>query len=103
MRRTRVKICGITRAEDARAACEAGADAIGLVFYPPSPRMLALEQAAALRRSLAPYVTAVALFVNPAKEEVERVIKEMEEKAEEAEATSLEEQLKKKPHKAMKF
>ena len=75
MRRTRVKICGITREEDARAACEAGADAIGLVFYPPSPRMLALERAEALRRALAPYVTAVALFVNPAKEEVEQVIR----------------------------
>ena len=72
--RTRVKICGITRAEDARAAAEAGADAIGLVFYPPSPRFVSIEQAHSLRRSLAPFVSAVALFVNPSREDVERVI-----------------------------
>lgn len=72
--RTRIKICGITRAEDARAAAEAGADAIGLVFYRPSPRFLTLEQARALRRSLPPFVSAVALFVNPAADEVKRVL-----------------------------
>lgn len=72
--RTRVKICGITRAEDARAACEAGADAIGLVFYPASPRFLLHEQARMLRDGLPPFVTAVALFVNPSRDEVERVI-----------------------------
>lgn len=72
--RTRVKICGITRVEDAQAACEAGADAIGLVFYPPSPRFLAIERARALRDALPPFVTPVALFVDPSEEEVERVI-----------------------------
>jgi len=72
--RTRVKICGITRAQDVRAAAEAGADAIGLVFYPPSPRFVTIEQARSLRRGLAPFVSAVALFVNPAREDVERVI-----------------------------
>jgi len=62
--RTRVKICGITRTEDARAAAQAGADAIGLVFYPPSPRCLSLEWAQELRKDLPPFVTPVLLFVN---------------------------------------
>lgn len=73
----RVKICGITRREDALAAAQAGADAIGLVFYPPSPRCLALAQARALRNALPPFVTAIALFVNPARDEVERVLAEV--------------------------
>jgi phosphoribosylanthranilate isomerase len=68
--RTRIKICGITRAADARAAAEAGADAIGLVFYPPSPRHLSIELARELRYSLPPFVAAVALFVNPDAETV---------------------------------
>ncbi len=72
--RTRVKICGITRAEDAQAAALAGADAIGLVFYPPSPRFLTAERARALRDALPPYVMPVALFVNPAREEVHAVL-----------------------------
>jgi phosphoribosylanthranilate isomerase len=71
--RVRVKICGITRREDALAAARAGADAIGLVFYPPSPRCLSLAQARALRNALPPFVTVIALFVNPARDEVERV------------------------------
>jgi len=75
--RTRVKICGITRTVDARAAAEAGADAIGLVFYPPSPRFLSGEQALAVRRALPPFVSAVALFVNASGEEVERVLEEV--------------------------
>lgn len=62
--RTRVKICGITRVEDAAAAAACGADAIGLNFYPPSPRAVDLETAAAIRRALPPFVTAVGLFVN---------------------------------------
>ena len=72
--RTRVKICGITRIDDAQAAARAGADAIGLVFYPPSPRFLGLEQARALRDAVPPYVTPVALFVNPARDEVRAVL-----------------------------
>ena len=63
--RTRVKICGITRTQDARAAAEAGADAIGLVFYPPSPRYLSAERAVEIRDALPPFVQTVALFVNP--------------------------------------
>src|SRR5260370_32950797 len=62
--RTRVKICGITRSGDARAAAEAGADAIGLVFYPPSPRYLSVERAGEIRDALPPLVQTVALFVN---------------------------------------
>src|SRR5262245_1287345 len=62
--RTRIKICGITRPQDGRAAAEAGADAIGLVFYPPSPRYLSLERAKEIRDALPPFVQTVALFVN---------------------------------------
>jgi len=75
--RTRVKICGITRAEDLRAAAEAGADAIGLNFYPPSPRCLTVERARALREALPPYVSAVAVFVNAPEAEVRRVLDEV--------------------------
>jgi phosphoribosylanthranilate isomerase len=72
--RTRIKICGITRAEDARAAAQAGADAIGLVFYPASPRFLSLEWARQLATELPPFVSTVALFVNPAAAEVYTVL-----------------------------
>jgi phosphoribosylanthranilate isomerase len=72
--RTRVKICGITRAEDARAASRAGADAIGLVFYPPSPRYLSTERAVEVRDALAPFVQTVALFVNPDAAQVAQVL-----------------------------
>ena len=72
--RTRIKICGITRVEDARAAAQAGADAIGLVFYPPSPRFLSPEWARELRNDLPPFVMPVALFVNPAAAEVYTVL-----------------------------
>jgi phosphoribosylanthranilate isomerase len=72
--RTRVKICGMTRLEDVRAAAQAGADAIGLVFYPPSPRCLSLEQAAQLRNAVPPFVGAVALFVNAPVAEVRAVL-----------------------------
>ena len=72
--RTRIKICGITRAEDARAAAECGADAVGLVFYPPSPRYLSTERAAELRDALPPFVQTVALFVNPDAAQVAQVL-----------------------------
>jgi phosphoribosylanthranilate isomerase len=72
--RTRVKICGITRPEDARAAARAGADAIGLVFYPASPRFLGIERAVEIRDALPPFVQTVALFVNPDPAQVAQVI-----------------------------
>lgn len=72
--RTRVKICGITRDEDLRATADAGADAFGLVFYPPSPRFLALERARELSRAAPAFLTSVALFVNATGEEVKRVL-----------------------------
>jgi len=77
MRRTRIKICGITRAEDLRAVVAAGADALGFVFYPPSPRYVTVEQAAALARATPPFVSNVALFVNPTVEEVRAVVAAM--------------------------
>jgi phosphoribosylanthranilate isomerase len=72
--RTRVKICGITRTADAAAAANAGADAIGLVFYPPSPRFLSIERAREIRDALPPFVQAVALFVNADAAQVSQVI-----------------------------
>ncbi len=72
--RTRIKICGITRPGDARAAAEAGADAIGLVFHPPSPRFLSVERALGIRDALPPFVQTVALFVNPDAAQVAQVI-----------------------------
>lgn len=70
---TRIKICGITRVEDGLVAARAGADAIGLVFA-PSPRHVSLGQARAIVEALPPFVTSVALFVNPAAAEVEAVL-----------------------------
>ena len=75
--RTRVKICGITRVADAQSAAQCGADAIGLVFYAPSPRFLSVEQARTVRRALPSFVGAIALFVNPSVGEVERVLAEV--------------------------
>jgi len=73
--RTRIKICGITRAEDARIAVELGADAIGLVFYAPSPRYVGLAQARAIIAAVPPFVTVVGLFVDPARDQVESVLR----------------------------
>ena len=72
--RTRIKICGVTRPGDAVAAAQAGADAIGLVFYPPSPRFLNVERAREIRDALPPFVQAVALFVNPDAAQVAQAI-----------------------------
>ncbi len=71
---TRVKICGITRIEDAHAAAGAGADAIGLVFYDRSPRCVGVDQARAVLASLPPFVTSVGLFVNAPAAQVEAVL-----------------------------
>lgn len=73
--RVRIKICGITRLEDARAAIAAGADALGFVFYPPSPRYVSPDVAAAIIRELPPFVTTVGLVVNPQLDEVQQLLK----------------------------
>ena len=64
-KRTRIKLCGLTRAADVAAAVELGADAIGLVFYPPSPRAVSPEQAGALLAQVPAFISTVGLFVNP--------------------------------------
>jgi phosphoribosylanthranilate isomerase len=63
--RTRIKLCGLSRREDVAHAIELGADAIGLVFYPPSPRALGVADALELTHDLPPFVSVVGLFVNP--------------------------------------
>ena len=73
--RVRVKICGMTCLEDARVAVEAGADALGFMFYEPSPRNVSFEQAAAIIRSLPPYVARVGVFVNADKSQVEETLR----------------------------
>ncbi|MEY2343091.1 phosphoribosylanthranilate isomerase [Acidithiobacillus sp. IBUN Pt1247-S3] len=70
----RVKICGITSVADAQLAAAAGADAIGLVFYPPSPRNVTIAGAREILAALPPFVTRVGLFVNPEAAWVEEVL-----------------------------
>lgn len=72
--KTRIKICGLTRLEDVRAAVAAGSDAIGLVFYPPSPRYVERETAAVLARAVPPFITVTGLFVNAAPAEVRETL-----------------------------
>ncbi len=75
--RTRIKICGITQPEDGLAAVKAGADAIGLVFYPPSPRAVTIEQAQIIVEQLPPFVTVVGLFVNEGRERIEQTLQQV--------------------------
>jgi phosphoribosylanthranilate isomerase len=70
--RTRIKICGITREADLDAAVEAGADAIGFVLWPRSPRQVSIERATELARRLPAFVMPVGLFVNPSEDEIRR-------------------------------
>lgn len=74
MTAVRIKICGITRVDDALAAVAAGADAIGLVFYARSPRAVSIEQARAIVAALPPFVTSVGLFVDMGRAELESVL-----------------------------
>ncbi|MFC3944381.1 phosphoribosylanthranilate isomerase [Pseudomonas gingeri NCPPB 3146 = LMG 5327] len=74
MSAVRSKICGITRIEDALAAVEAGADAIGFVFYAKSPRAVTFQQARAIIAALPPFVTTVGLFVNASRCELGEIL-----------------------------
>ena len=74
MSAVRSKICGITRIEDALIAAEAGADAIGLVFYAKSPRAVSIQQARDIVAALPAFVTTVGLFVNASREELNDVL-----------------------------
>ncbi|KIQ31910.1 MULTISPECIES: phosphoribosylanthranilate isomerase [Pseudomonas syringae group] len=74
MSAVRSKICGITRIEDALAAVEAGADAIGLVFYAKSPRAVSVQQARAIIAALPPFITTVGLFVNASRCELNETL-----------------------------
>lgn len=72
--RTRAKICGITRLEDITSAVQAGADAIGLVFFAPSPRSVTIEKAKELAHAIPPYVQLVGLFVNASVAEIQTTL-----------------------------
>jgi phosphoribosylanthranilate isomerase len=74
MRRTRVKICGITRVADGIAACDAGADAIGLVFWSGTPRMVEIGRALEIADAVPPFVTTVGLFVDPEPSDVRSIM-----------------------------
>ena len=77
MRYTRVKICGITRLDDAMTACDAGVDAIGLVFCEKSVRNIEITQAAKISRALPAFVTSVALFMNENAATIRQVLDEV--------------------------
>ncbi len=76
--RTRIKICGLKEAEHVHVAVGAGADALGFVFYPPSPRNLEVSSAKALRSHMPAFVNCVALFVNPSMADVQNVIENVQ-------------------------
>jgi len=72
--RTRVKICGITRAQDALKAVELGVDAIGLVFYEKSPRAISIEEARTIIQKMPPFISIVGLFVDPSPKDVAAIL-----------------------------
>lgn len=77
MPRTLVKICGLTSVDDALAACAAGADALGLVFYPPSPRAVSVAQAREIAAAIPPFVTVVALVVDEPAAVIDRILEQV--------------------------
>ena len=74
---TRIKICGITRAEDVQAVAASGADAFGLVFYEKSPRHVTLHQARDVIRAVPPFLSTIGLFVNPAESAVREILSQV--------------------------
>ena len=74
MMRTRAKICGITRPQDIQSAVNAGVDAIGFVFFEPSPRYVNIELAQQLAKLIPPYINIVGLFVNASAEDIAQVL-----------------------------
>ena len=72
--RTRIKICGLTREADVECAVQSGADAVGFVFYPGSPRYVAVARASELAQRLPPFVTPVGLFVNASERDIEAAV-----------------------------
>ncbi len=76
--RTRVKICGITRVEDALVAVQSGADAVGLVFYAESPRNISLQVAQQIVAALPPFVSVVGLFVNASANKIQTVLAQLQ-------------------------
>lgn len=77
MTQTRIKICGITSPEDALAVAHSGADALGLVFYPPSPRAVSADQAREIVAVLPPFITVVGLFVDEPSASIERIVSQV--------------------------
>ena len=75
--RVRIKVCGMTRKEDVAAAGRLGVDAVGLVFYPKSPRNVSIDQARELVSALPAFVSVTALFLDPVREHVQRVLDEV--------------------------
>ena len=73
MNRTRIKVCGITRLDDALRAVDLGVDALGFVFWPGSPRCVSLRQAAAIAEALPPLVATVGVFVNQPLDEIRTI------------------------------
>jgi phosphoribosylanthranilate isomerase len=74
---TRIKICGITRAQDVQAVAASGADAFGLVFYEKSPRHVTLHQARDVIRAVPPFLSTIGLFVNPAESAVREILSQV--------------------------
>ena len=74
---TQVKICGLTRVEDAVAACESGVDALGLVFYPPSSRHISVDRAAEIISALPPFVMVTGSFLNEEKNVIDQVLEKL--------------------------
>ncbi len=74
---SRIKICGVTRLEDARLAAELGADYLGLNFYPPSPRAISVERAREIAHAVKGQLTIVGVFVNESRERIQELVEQV--------------------------